>query len=188
MKILVYGSTYITKIVLENLKEHEVVGYIPSIDAPFKVDLPYPVVDESVEHDIKICLQYDRKIENTENTYNFHTGLLPSYGGCDILYHTLENGDKEQGITFCKMDKGYDDGEIISKITYPVCEGDTALDLYKKMCAIFPDFVKSSLKLLPMVETDKIEKKKPSLYFRGKVKDKQLYEQTKQEILQFIRG
>ena len=91
-KILIYGSAHLTQETCKLLKNHyDLVGHIPSVNPVIAGNIDLPVVDESVEHDIKLSLQYNRKMTNIENAYNVHTGLLPSWGGVDILYHTIKD-------------------------------------------------------------------------------------------------
>jgi methionyl-tRNA formyltransferase len=174
MKILLYGSTHLTSVVYEETKDNfEFVGYVPSKSPriPGIINLPRVQNPSRYDHDIKLSIQYDRKILDYENAYNIHTGLLPEWGGSDILYHTLNQGACEQGITFHKMTSRFDYGPIISKITYPVFENDTVLELYERMFDIIPCFVYSSLKLLKRVGYKNVngcQKQEPIIYKRSK--------------------
>ena len=188
-KILIYGSSSLAEKTISVLeKEYELVGHVPSENPVIAGKVNLPVVDESVDHDIKLSLQYNKRINNIENAFNVHTGLLPMYGGVDILYHTLKSfGVYEQGITFHKMSRDFDYGQIISKVTYPACSRDTVLDLYKRLDAICPNFVLSSLKLLEILSEDDINKcyaEKPRIFKRGKIdpKDDQEYKETLVEL------
>jgi hypothetical protein len=168
MRIQIYGSTYITQKVVELLKQyHKLVGYIPSENPDFPGDIDLPVGE--FPHDIKLSIQYDRKIDNLENAYNLHTGLLPEYGGCNILYHVLKNKEKETGLTFHKMTEDFDFGEIVSKITCPVLSGDSILELYRRISKLAPAFALSAITVLPTVG----EKKKPVLYLRKDIDQKE---------------
>ena len=188
-KILIYGSSSLAEKTISVLeKEYELVGHVPSENPVIAGKVNLPVVDESVDHNIKLSLQYNKRINNIENAFNVHTGLLPMYGGVDILYHTLKSfGVYEQGITFHKMSRDFDYGQIISKVTYPACSRDTVLDLYKRLDAICPNFVLSSLKLLEILSEDDINKcyaEKPRIFKRGKIdpKDDQEYKETLVEL------
>ena len=170
-KILILGSTYLTQLVVEKLQqfEYNLVGYIENRRTPVPGKINLPIVDLSVDYDIALCLQYDRWINEPRNVFNLHTGLLPEYGGLDILRHTLNNKEYEQGMTFHKMGSDYDYGPIISKITYPVIQDDTIHNLYLRQCSIAPDFVCSCLKLLFCLSEEEIEKcfsSKPKIYKR----------------------
>ena len=95
------------------------------------------------------------------------------YGGVDILYHTIKAfGVYEQGITFHKMSRDFDYGQIISKVTYPATSCSTVFDLYKRLDSVFPNFVLSSLKLLEVLSEDDIDRcyaEKPRISKRGNI-------------------
>ena len=138
MRILLLGSTVLSAAVEAALPE--VVGHVPSVKPAFPGRMRSPVVPETTPHDIKLSVQFDRKVVDIGNAYNLHTGLLPHYGGVDILHHTLENGDRQQGLTFHAMSDRFDAGPIISTITYPVLRADGVVELYQRMLAIAPTF------------------------------------------------
>jgi methionyl-tRNA formyltransferase len=170
-KILILGSTYLTQLIVNKLQQskYELVGYVESSRAAVSGNINLPIVDLDVEYDIALSLQYDKLIENPRNIFNLHTGLLPEYGGLDILRNTLKNNDCEQGMTFHKMGTEYDHGPIISKITYPVFENDTIHNLYIRQCSIAPNFIMSCLKLLEAMSEEEIDMcflSKPKLYKR----------------------
>lgn len=187
-KILIYGSAHLTEETCNLLKNHyDLVGYIPSVNPVIAGNIDLPIVDENIQHDIKLSLQYNRRITNIENAYNVHTGLLPSWGGVDILYHTIKDRKKsyifEQGLTFHKMSDDFDYGPIISKVTYPVYEDDTMVDLYDRITKCFPSFVLSGLKLLESLDEHQVNnsyKEKPRVFKRGNIDDmdSKLYEDT----------
>jgi methionyl-tRNA formyltransferase len=139
MKVLIYGSTLLSAIVERHLKKagFTVVGHVPS-NATFPGKMLSPVGE--FPHDIKLSVQYDKKLPADGKTYNIHTGLLPEYGGCNILSHTILNGEIEQGLTFHKVSDTFDAGEVILKLTYPVMCDDTVSDLYKKMLKLAGPF------------------------------------------------
>ena len=175
-KILIYGSTYLTKVTCDLLENHyELVGHIPSNNPVIGSEMTLPIVDESVNHDIKLSLQYNRRLLNLENAFNVHTGLLPEWGGTDILYHTLKENSKEQGLTFHKMTEIFDKGPIISKMTYPVFKEDTMVELYGRLIQIAPAFVLGSLKLLEFIPTvDECYAETPQMYKRGNIDETDL--------------
>lgn len=153
MRILIYGSSYLTELCVNQLLKdgYNLVGYIPSENPTFEGNINLQKVEETIPHDIKLSIQYDKKLITVNDAYNLHTGLLPMYGGCSILYHTIKNNDHEQGLTLHKMTENFDEGGIISKMTYPVLEGDTVPDLYIRMCSVAPKFLSNALKLLPVI-------------------------------------
>tara|TARA_R100001509_G_scaffold41771_1_gene22409 strand:+ start:50 stop:613 length:564 start_codon:yes stop_codon:yes gene_type:complete len=173
-KILILGSTYLTELVVDKIKhKYKLVGYVPSINPTRGGNIDLPQVDINTDCDIKLSIQYDKIVKNTDNCFNVHTGLLPEYGGTNILDYTIKNKEIEQGLTFHKMTKDLDFGPIISKITYPVFKEDTAFNLYKRVLTVGPSFVEASLKLLEEIPTDNINKcykSKPTIYKRGEFK------------------
>jgi len=182
MKVLVLGSTLLTESVVERLKttEFDLVGYVPS-DNPFiegNIDLPLVDEEQLCPHDIKLSVQYDKKIVEYHNAYNVHTGLLPYWGGRDLMFHTLKEEEVEQGLTFHKMTDQFDYGPIISKVTYPVLPDDSEIELYGRQLVVAPDFVYSSLKLLEKIGASAVDKcymKKPRLFRKLKnISDKDL--------------
>lgn len=170
-KILICGSTYLTELVVDKLKDkYELVGYVPSVNPTKKGNIKLPRVDINSLCDIKLSIQYDKLITDTQKCFNVHTGLLPEYGGTNILSYTIKNKEKKQGLTFHKVTDRLDFGPIISKITYPVFPMDEPFDLYKKLLSIGPNFVLSSLELLKNLDYSLLklcETKKPILYKRG---------------------
>ena len=170
-KILILGSTYLTELVINKLKDkYELVGYVPSVNPTREGNIDLPIVDINTECDIKLSVQYDKIIKDTEKCFNVHTGLLPEYGGTNILDYTIQNNEYEQGLTFHKMTENLDYGPIISKITYPVFPTDTSFDLYQRLLKVGPNFVASSLELLKETSQDEIElchMERPTLYKRG---------------------
>lgn len=178
MKILIYGNTYLTELCVNQLLKdgYNLVGYIPSENPTFKGKINLPIVEETIDHDIKLSIQYDKKLITVKDAYNLHTGLLPNYGGCSILYHTIKNGETEQGLTFHKMGESFDEGAIISKITYPVLPTDKVADLYIRMCTIAPKFLLNALQILNIEG----EVKKPTLYKRDSIPMEVSEEDTKE--------
>lgn len=161
-RILILGSSHLTQLVVDRLHEErgvELVGYVPSKRPTFPGKLwPLKQVEiEDVTYDIALSIQYDRKIPSPDRIFNLHTGLLPEYGGLDILRHTINENAKEQGLTFHKMVDEYDAGPIISKVSYPVLPSDGIMDLYKKQAIIAPGFVTGCLHLLKRMTWEEVD-------------------------------
>ena len=171
MKILIYGSTYITEVVVEELKKYfDLVGYIPSKKPIFSGHIDLPIVDESIEKDISLSIQYDRMILDIKNGFNLHTGMLPEYGGCDVLLHTIINGEYKQGLTFHKITDRFDFGPIILRSTYPVFRDDKIVNLYKRVCSLAPHVTRTALQLLEQIGLENVPgcySEKPKIYKRG---------------------
>jgi hypothetical protein len=185
MRILLLGSTVLSALVEAALPE--LVGHIPSARPAFPGRMQSPIVPETAPHDIKLSVQFDRKLVDIRNAHNLHTGLLPHYGGVDILHHTLENGDRERGLTFHAMSDRFDAGPIISTITYPVLPSDGIVELYQRMLAVAPHFVRSSLALLGLVDVARIDGTAPKLYRHSDIKNPDRYASERHILLEFLR-
>ena len=188
MDILIYGSTYLTQKVCEELlkyDEYNIIGYIPSANPKIKGIIPQSIkqIEFTDKYDIAISIQYDKKILNLDNCFNLHTGLLPEWGGCDILYHSIKQKIKYQGLTFHKINNKFDSGEIISKISYPILPTDTILELYENVVLLSPLFVKNCIELVSKMGNGALqylEINEPTIYNRGNILDDdiELYKET----------
>lgn len=174
-RALIYGNTYLTAAVCSHLLKlgSQLVGYVPCVDEPTVPGrMPIERVDEKIAHDLKLSIQYDRRISIDRPAYNVHTGLLPEWGGKDILYHALRLGATEQGLTFHAMTEYLDFGPIISKITYPVLAGDSIVDLYERLAAIAPGFVAAGMRLVGVLGSEgarRCPRIEPRMYHRAKI-------------------
>ena len=173
-RILILGSTLLTEKVVDVLGlYYNLVGYVPSKNPTKSGKIPLPETSLDAECDIKLSIQYDKIVSNTKNCFNLHTGLLPEYGGTNLLDYTLLNKEEEQGLTFHKMTEKLDYGPIISKTSYCVLPDDKVVDLYTRILLIAPSFALSSLKLLSLLSEKQVNecpKKIPTLYKRGEFK------------------
>lgn len=186
-RIIIFGSTYLSQVVYKTLLEHkyEIVGHVPNINevtVPGEMDLPI-VTKEKTPHDLILSVQFDSKIKS-DCAYNVHTGLLPDWGGQDLLYHTIKEKAKVQGLTFHKITNELDEGPIISSTTYPVFPSDKIVDLYERLVTVCPLFVLNCLKLLEIIDQKEIEaypSLKPRMYYRGEILRRDLaeYKETK---------
>lgn len=172
-RVLILGSTELTAAGCRLLQDrYDLVGFVPSA-RPTRgghITLPQVSLSKAPQHDIKISIQYDQMLNNVDDAYNLHTGLLPAYGGANILDYTLQNGEREQGLTFHKMTPQLDCGPIISKVTYPVLPGDRVVDLYRRVLSVGPEFLLASLSLLETLSVENVEAcpvLEPTLYRRG---------------------
>jgi hypothetical protein len=187
MKILVFGSSYLSASATQRImsdERFEIVGHVPSHGEPtVPGNMPVSAVAPETFADIKLSIQYDRILDHSGNVFNVHTGLLPEWGGTDILYHTLKQGAREQGITFHKITEKLDYGPIVSRMSYPVFPADDMVDLYARMAAILPGFVVACLALLSEIGLDQVDNcfaEEPVMFKRGQIdqSDEQVYRET----------
>lgn len=69
-------------------------------------------------------------------TINVHGSLLPKYRGAAPYQWAIINGEKETGVTIMKTDVGIDNGDMIKKGKFEICEDDTLTDLFKKASVV----------------------------------------------------
>ena len=88
---------------------------------------------------------------------NFHPGILPKYKGIFINYYSLENKEKEIGITFHYISEKIDSGEIISIFRIPIEKSDTVFSLYKKifLSENSLNFIKNSINNYESIKHDR---------------------------------
>lgn len=102
--------------------------------------------DILVQHDIDIVISagYMKKIgpkvlaSFEGRIYNTHPSLLPKYGGQAfygrrIYEAVIAAGETETGVTFHKVDGGYDTGEIVSQVRINIRSGETAEQLEERV-------------------------------------------------------
>ena len=63
---------------------------------------------------------------------NFHPGPLPRYAGLNVHQWAIINGEKEHGVTFHRMERRIDAGDILLEAPVPIEPSDTGLKLYMK--------------------------------------------------------
>lgn len=83
-------------------------------------------------YDVGISFMYRYRVPKSELNvpwFNFHPAPLPEYKGRDLCYHAIMNGEKEFGATLHYMDEGFDTGDIIDVIRFPVGEHWVATDI-----------------------------------------------------------
>ena len=88
---------------------------------------------------------------------NIHPGLLPKYRGPIPTAWSIENGEKNFGITIHLMDEGIDTGPIYVQELYPIKKNETGFELYTRAMKIgaklladnFNDIVKDKIPAKP---------------------------------------
>jgi len=190
MRIMLYGNSYVTELVERTLMHwHEVVGHVPCNHTAFPGRMRSEVVEfpEHMDYDLALSVFYDRKVKLLDGAYNLHPGLLPRWGGCNILYHTIVEGATEQGVTFHRMTEDFDAGPIVTTATYPVRKGDCILSLYTRVCAIMPGVALAGLELAK--RGLEAPAQKPTYYPRSlKMAKPKLYTQAREDITAWIRS
>lgn len=85
---------------------------------------------------------------------NIHPALLPAYGGKgmygdNVHRAVVENRETESGITIHKVNRIYDNGEIIAQVRVPIAPDDTYREVANKVHALeyehFPKVIESEI-------------------------------------------
>jgi methionyl-tRNA formyltransferase len=80
--------------------------------------------------------------------YNLHGSLLPAYRGRAPVNWVLVNGEKRTGVTLHHMLEKADAGDIVGQKEVVIEFEDTALSLYKKICAKATELLNEVLPLM----------------------------------------
>lgn len=76
---------------------------------------------------------------------NVHASLLPKYRGAAPIQWAIAEGETETGVTLMRMDEGLDTGDMISVMTLPIGEEDTAGTLHEKLSHLGADILERDL-------------------------------------------
>ena len=84
-----------------------------------------------------LSLEFDRIIRTkrfkSEQLFNVHFSLLPKYKGMYPCVLPILNGENKTGVTLHKIRDGIDTGEIIEQRSFVIDDGDSSLDVYKRL-------------------------------------------------------
>ncbi|MCG9133566.1 methionyl-tRNA formyltransferase [Candidatus Poribacteria bacterium] len=69
-------------------------------------------------------------------TINLHPSLLPKYRGAAPIQWALINGETETGVTLMLLDAGEDTGDVISTVSIPIRDEDTAFTLTEQLAEL----------------------------------------------------
>lgn len=79
--------------------------------------------DEILAYPVKGCI-------------NVHSSLLPAYRGAAPINWAILNGDAQTGVTIMHMATQLDAGDIISQVTTPIVEQETAPELTARLAQL----------------------------------------------------
>lgn len=79
---------------------------------------------------------------------NLHASLLPKYRGAAPINRAIINGDRQTGVCTILMDEGMDTGPVLLSETVEIKEGETALDLTKRLSEIGAPLLVKTIGLL----------------------------------------
>jgi len=76
---------------------------------------------------------------------NIHASLLPRWRGAAPIQRAILAGDTETGITIMQMDAGLDTGAMLSTVTLPIHDDDTAASLHDALATAGASAIVSAL-------------------------------------------
>lgn len=79
---------------------------------------------------------------------NVHASLLPRWRGAAPIQRAIAAGDSETGITIMQMNEGLDTGDMLAKATCPIEPQDTSASLHRRLQALGPATLMSTLEQL----------------------------------------
>ncbi len=128
-----------------------------------------------IENMIFLSLEFDEIIKplnfNTNKLFNIHFSLLPKYKGMFTSIIPILNNEKYTGVTFHKIDKGIDTGDIIEQAKFSIDIMDNARDVYTKYIECGTSLVKKNVDKL--LRNDYLECKSQNIlestYYSNKV-------------------
>ena len=89
---------------------------------------------------------------------NIHASLLPRWRGAAPIQRAILAGDTETGITIMQMDAGLDTGAMLSKVTLPIRDDDTAASLHDALATAGAAAIVAALanytSLVPVAQDD----------------------------------
>ncbi|NLA43179.1 methionyl-tRNA formyltransferase [Candidatus Saccharibacteria bacterium] len=93
---------------------------------------------------------------------NIHPSILPKYRGPSPIESTIQNGDKETGVSIMQLDARMDAGPIYDIVIHPLNGSETKPDLYKtlgekganRLVQILPDILNESILPTPQNDED----------------------------------
>lgn len=84
----------------------------------------------------------------TKGCFNIHASLLPMYRGAAPIQRALMDGCHKTGVTFMKMGKGMDSGDIVMQKSCQVGENENMGDVSKKLLQLSIDIMVEALDLI----------------------------------------
>ena len=100
---------------------------------------------------------------------NIHYSLLPCYRGSSPIQASIINGDKHTGVTFMKMNKSLDEGEIINKFECEILHDDNKTTLERKLTEISIKEISNVLKLIKTKKVKLLDQKSEDVSYCKKI-------------------
>ncbi len=106
---------------------------------------------KELKPDIGIVVAYGRILKkpflDLIPFFNIHASILPKYRGAAPIQRSIENGEKETGITIFKISEGLDDGDVALTKSVEINECETFEQVYEKLqtlgCSALKEFLEN---------------------------------------------
>jgi methionyl-tRNA formyltransferase len=76
---------------------------------------------------------------------NIHASILPRHRGAAPIQWAIIKGDNETGVSLMKMDAGMDTGDVISTMSIPIRETESAVELTDKISMLGAEIISRDL-------------------------------------------
>ena len=122
-------------------------------------------------------------------TVNLHAGKLPEYRGGSPLNWQIINGEKKIGISFLKLDKNIDSGNIYKIYYFNLSRNENIKHAHVKANDLFAEKIDDVIQRIVLGDKGRRQNKK-SLYWhqRSEVDSQIDWHKKAEEILNFIRA
>jgi UDP-4-amino-4-deoxy-L-arabinose formyltransferase/UDP-glucuronic acid dehydrogenase (UDP-4-keto-hexauronic acid decarboxylating) len=136
--------------VVEWAKTHQVPVFCPDrVNSPEWIEKIRTLSPEVIfSFNYRHLLRRDILTIPQAGAYNLHGSLLPAYRGRCPVNWVLVNGEKHTGVTLHHMTEAADAGDIVGQKRVVVDFEDTALSLYRKLCAKADELLAEVLPLI----------------------------------------
>jgi len=102
------------------------------------ITLKDPAVEETIKSldlDLIVVMAYGQILPQRildlpkYGALNIHASILPRHRGAAPIQRAIIEGDNETGVSLMKMDAGMDTGDVISTMSIPIRESESAVEL-----------------------------------------------------------
>lgn len=122
---------------------------------------------------------------------NVHASLLPKLRGGAPIHRAIINGDKESGITIMHMNPRLDEGDMISQVSIPIEDTETASTLHDKLSILGRDLLLETLPSIIDGTAPRIPQNQEQATYAfniSKEDEKIDFTKTKKQIYNLVRG
>jgi len=163
-------------------------------------DLDAPEFIERIKRldaDIAVVCSFNYKVPKAlleavkDGFINVHPSLLPKYRGANPYSATINNGEKETGVTLHFMDESFDTGDIIAQKNLPISSMETMGTLFNRLNILSFNMLIEALTAYEQMSLPRQEQPKGE-FVKAKIAGNELfpidYNKSAEEIERFVRA